>query len=60
MSKTLAPLVDSFFIHIYSPIITLILSPLTGVTGCKCSAAILIVLSSSLRNTEHIPISWKI
>ena len=34
---------------------TLILSPLTGVTGCKCSAAIFIVRSSSFRNTEHIP-----
>jgi hypothetical protein len=34
---------------------TFILSPLTGVTGCKCSAAIFIVRSSSFRNTEHIP-----
>ncbi len=35
--------------------ITLTLFPRLGWTGCKCSAAMLTVRSSSGRNTEHMP-----
>ena len=36
--------------------ITLTRSPLSGLIGCKWSGTILTVLSSSGKNTEHIPV----
>ena len=39
----------------FLPIMTLTRSPREGCTGCKCSAAMLTVRSSSGKNTEHIP-----